>query len=235
MARARSVRLLSIASAHAKSDFSLTNEDWGNIEKGYGHLLPDAVREKILEATEVFVEWEIFERNAGKLQPALDKALAIRKAARNLQRAMSGSKKSCDADSYARLCIKEHFDDTRLNMRNGNLFDALCGVLTSLDVACEQAHKTMNEKPGYREGDCWKAWINSLTEIAQKNELPSGVSKGSDKSAKTSPFVLLVAALQRHVPATARRHFHGSDGLATAIVLARRGRKNIPGPRQNRS
>jgi hypothetical protein len=132
-----------------------------------------------------------------------------------------------DAKVYADHVVKRHFDDPRLAMNHGDLFNALSGVLTSLKVACTKALLEINDPnlPGHREGDCWDQWIRRLTKIADENGLPSGASKGADKSAKESPFTLMVKALQERVPRDARRH-HGGEAatLAAAINRARKPR-----------
>jgi hypothetical protein len=74
-----------------------------------------------------------------------------------------------------------------------------------------------------------------LTRIARENELPSAAPKGSDKAIAHSPFVLMVAALQDCVPASARRHHASMDALATAIHRARRNKARKTGRRDKKA
>jgi hypothetical protein len=108
-----------------------------------------------------------------------------------------------------------------------NSLDALCEVLASLNGACRLVRMAMEsaQAPGHREGESWANWIRALTKIARRNKLPGGVSKDSDKSDRTSPFVLLVEALQECVPQDARRHTHSRTALADGITVARRGER----------
>jgi hypothetical protein len=222
---ARHVRLLPIASSGSEPRLSLS-EKWDRIEKAYGRLLADDVRQRILQATTFFVSFEVFERNARPVNDAIEYVSSIKEAANALQNALAGSfKGSVDATYYAESLINQNFRDSRLKVpRYNGPFDALSGMLTSLAVACRDALKEMErpDAPGHREGECWANWIRSLTKIASEFGLPRGVSKGSDKSAQISPFTLFVEALHECVPKDARRHHHSNAALAKAINEARR-------------
>lgn len=221
---ARRVRLLPIASAGSEPELSIT-ENWGQIEKAYGHSLDDAVRKRILEATTSFVYFEVFERTAKPVRHAIDAVSSVRSAAKALFHALAGSHNGSDASFYAKHLINRNFDDPRLRVSGpGNdPLNALTGVLTTLAAACNLALEEMetSDATGHREGDCWENWIRRLTRISEENGLPWRVSKGSDKSTQESPFTRLVATLQECVPRDARRH-RSNAALAKAINEARR-------------
>ena len=216
--------MLPIASSGSEPKLSLS-ENWDRIEEAYGCSLEDDVRQRILQATTVFVSFEVFERTARPLKDAIEYVSSIRGAANALQNALAGSfKGSVDATSYAESLIKQNFRDSRLKVpRYNGPFDALSGVLTSLAVACSDTLREMEspDAPGHCKGECWADWIRSLTKIASEFGLPRGVSKGSDKSAQISPFTLFVEALRECVPKDARRHHHSNAALAKAINNAR--------------
>lgn len=224
---ARRTRLLPSASVNGEPVLTVA-ENWLQIEKEYGHNLSQDVRQKILQASTSFVYFEEFERTASSVNEAAAYVSSIKSAANTLQKKLLGSSNSSsDARTYARSIITQKFDDPRLIQSNNNLFDALHGVLTSLEVACMQALKEM-ENPNaaaHREGECWQNWIRSLTKITSKNGLPYRVSKGSDKSDNRSPFVRLITALHKCVSKEARRHHHSAQALAKAISDARAPRK----------
>lgn len=224
----------------ATAEFSISVEDWPKIEKPYGHDLSADVRQQITEATNRFLYFEAFERNAEPLKPAIDMILRIRAASNKLQHEFV----NCGglAGMHAQRIISEHFySETRvgvqkyehafpgLNVHTSEmLFEAIGDGLFSLSTACTQALQTMgdtnckDDRP-FQEGERWRLWIRQLTRIASENGLPFAVSKGSDKSRsnQVSPFVRLVKALQERLPKEARRHGHGMHGLATAIFRAR--------------
>jgi hypothetical protein len=59
-------------------------------------------------------------------------------------------------------------------------------------------------------------WIQVLTQIAQRHELPDG-ARIVETSGEPSPFVALVCALHEHVPA---KHTFSGPALAKAIWRA---------------
>ena len=67
-----------------------------------------------------------------------------------------------------------------------------------------------------------------LLEFAAGNNLPSGVSKGSDKSrdGKSSPFIAFLVGLQKAIPEGYRRHLTSPAALARAVWVASRGRRS---------
>jgi len=219
---ARSVPTVPIASASGgESDFKITKQNWQKIERAYRNTLSADVRDRILKATTAFVNFEVFERNAEPLQVAIERVESIKKATGNLYLTLFAV--ASDAKVYADHVVKKYFDDPRLAVQRRDLFYALGGVLTSLSVACNLALDEMSDPnlPGHREGECWDQWIRRLTRVARENDLPFAAPKGSDKAIAHSPFVLMVAALQDCVPASARRHHASMDALSTAIHRAR--------------
>jgi hypothetical protein len=74
------------------------------------------------------------------------------------------------------------------------------------------------------DGQAWDWWIQALTQIVQRHDLPYG-ARIVETSREPSPFVALVRALQllralqEHVPA---RHMHSDEALAKAIQRAQR-------------
>src|SRR5262249_35067343 len=161
------------------------------------------------------VYFEVFERNAEPLRAAIERVESIKDSTGNLYLTLAAV--ASDAKVYADHLVRKHFKDARLAMQRGDLFHALGGVLTSLSVACKLALDEMSDPnlPGHREGECWDQWIRRLTTIARENDLPFAAPKGSDKAIVYSPFVLMIAALQECVPASARRHHASLDALAT--------------------
>lgn len=242
---ARSVRMmLSSRSSGRSEEISLTDHDWKDVEAAYGHSLLTEVRKSIIEATNELLYWEVFERNALPEREALNLISSIRSASNNLRAALSVC--GGDAGFVAQLLIKESLVTPRLSLeRHEQIFHALGELLFSLSSACTQAladpsvpdqvkpaapidasavlfdeYSANRPARPFREGESWNAWIGRLTEIASKNRLPFKVSKGSDKSNRTSPFVLLVDALQKFLP-SGSKHTHSLGGLAKAITGAR--------------
>jgi hypothetical protein len=111
--------------------------------------------------------------------------------------------------------IRRHFNDPRLAA--GRRGDHLQGVLRSLVFACDCALNDLGAAEGSGDGQAWDWWIQALTRIVQRHDLPYG-ARIVERSGKPSPFVALVRALQQHVPA---RHMFSDEALAKAIQRAR--------------
>ena len=243
---ARSVRMLPSSRAMGRTaEVSITDKDWEHVEAAYGYPLSLEVRQSIVEATNELLYWEIFERNASPERDAANLISSIRDASNNLRGALSAC--GGNAGFVAQLLVKEHLVTPRLSLDpHEQLFHVLGELLFSLSSACSRAlaspavpdqtelttasdeptglfcgYPERGLAPPFREGESWNAWVRRLNEIASSNRLPFKVSKGSDKSLKTSPFVLFVDALQKLLP-SGSRHNHSLGGLAKAITAARR-------------
>jgi hypothetical protein len=137
---------------------------------------------------------------------------------------LEGPGRGDDTFSEARFRITEKFQHSRFK---GSLaLDELRELLTELSIACHRALGEIKETKdsGFHKGEAWDQWVQALTEIAAKCNLPTGASKGTDKSTRdSSPFVNVVQELQECAPAECRRHTHSLIALTDAIVRARRG------------
>jgi hypothetical protein len=219
---ARSVRTLPIASAAGDPNFSIADDDWRKIEKAYGHILSPTVRRKILKVTFEFVYFEVFERTAAPVSGSIDRIKSIDNALKEPFLTLHAP--SDVTKVYADHVVKRHFNDPRLRLDRGDLFNAISGVLSSLKVACTKALQELHDPQllGHREGDCWRQWIRRMTKIVRDIDLPSAASKGGDKGNAHSPFVLMVESMQKTcVPKAARRYNHSNAALAVAISRAR--------------
>jgi hypothetical protein len=116
--------------------------------------------------------------------------------------------------SYTDHLIRRHFNDPRLAAGwRGEHFQ---GVLRSLVFACDCALNDLDAAEGSGDGQAWDWWIQVLTQIVQRHDLPYG-ARFVERSGKPSPFVALVRALQQHLPA---RHMFSDEALAKAIQRA---------------
>lgn len=217
----RPARKLPISKAVGNSpEFSLTDQDWKKVEIAYGQTLPAAVRQSIVDTTNKFLEWEVFERNASALRPAVDLVKSINVASNNLRQKLSRA--GGDAGAVAQSVIKEHFHSVHFKKYSyDQLFHALGDVMSSLSAACQTALTEMDDPEAtfFREGASWDDWIRALTNIAEDNDLPTAASKAGNPEAEVGPFARLVAALQAHLPKEARKH--GNTRLSSAIYSAR--------------
>lgn len=217
----RPSRKLPISGAVGSSpEFSLSDPDWKQVEIAYGQALPAAVRQSIVDTTNKYLEWEVFERNASALTPAVDLVESIKAASNNLRKKLS--KTGGDAGAFAQSVIKEHFHSVHFRGNSyDQLFHALGDVMSSLSVACQTALGEMDDPEGkvFREGASWDDWIRALTNIVEENDLPTASSKAGNRKSDVGPFARMVAALQQHLPKQSRRHLN--TRLSSAIYSAR--------------
>jgi hypothetical protein len=201
-------------------EFALTEGDWKKAEAAYGFALSDTIRGLIIKATNKFLAFEVFERNAKLLKPAIDVLKSIETASNKLRKQLSAA--GGDAGAFAQSIIKEHFFSARLRMEpHDQLFHAIEELMSSLSTACRQAlPETDDLDPTvFRDGASWDDWIRELTQIANQNGLPTAAPKAGSPEADFGPFARLVAALQKHLPQEARKHTNSR--LSAAIYAAR--------------
>jgi hypothetical protein len=217
----RPARKLPLSRAVGNSpEFSLTDQGWKKVEIAYGQALPAAVRQSIVDTTNKYLEWEVFERNASALKPAVDLVESIKVESNNLRKKLSRA--GGDAGAFAQSLIREHFHPVHFRMKPyDQLFPALGDIMSSLSVACQTAIEEMDDPEGkvFREGASWDDWIRALTNIAEENDLPTAASKAGNRKSDVGPFARLVATLQENLPKEAQRH--ANTRLSSAIYSAR--------------
>jgi hypothetical protein len=105
--------------------------------------------------------------------------------------------------------------------------------LNRFKSACELTLQELDRASQYNywpDGAAWERWVRNLTRIAEASKLPAGARKDVDKNphGKASPFVELVWALQRFIPAEYVPK-KSKDAVAVAIGRARNEPKtNLP-------
>jgi hypothetical protein len=216
-----------IAHADDVPTIAFTDEQWQAIEHAYQQLNAD-VRQQITTVTTQYLKDCVFERTAAPKAMAWKRIERIRRAAGDLAKVLDSKRFSASTDelsrgqqeqqqsvhSYTDHLIRRHFNDPRLAA--GWRGDHFQGVLTSLVVACDCALNDLSAAEGSGDGQAWDWWIQALTQIVQRHDLPYG-ARIVETSGKLSPFGALVRALQEHVPA---RHMHSDEALAKAIQRA---------------
>jgi hypothetical protein len=230
---------LPIAHADDVPTIAFTDEEWQAIEHAYARQLNADVRQQITTVTTQYLKDCVFERTVAPKAMAWERIERIRRAAGDLNKVMLDSKpfsaspdelsrkQQRSARYYANHLIRRHFTDPRLAAgkrgRRDRRADKLYhfqGVLTSLVVACDCALNDLSAAEGYRGGQAWDWWIQALTQIVKRHDLPYG-ARIVVTSKEPSPFVALVHALQsvRALQEQAR-HMFSKEALAKAIRRA---------------
>ena len=234
---------LPIASADGKPRLKISEGDWKQIEKAYGHALTKPLRQKVCDATREYLEWDELEKAAQRASEAEVKINAVKAAASKFTDAIFRRPRNIarDADFFARRLISKHLGlsfQGRDGLQNlllkieRDISDA-CDRAFDIFDACDRALHDLQEDNGFRDGETWGLWIRKLTKILKAHLLPTEVRKDTVKNltGKPSPFVAFVRELQACVPEEYRRsqpysaEAPANIALSEAIYRARRVRK----------
>jgi hypothetical protein len=214
-----------IAHADDVPTIAFTDEQWQAIEQAYGRQLNADVRQQITTVTIQYLKDSNFDRTTALKEMALKRIKRVRRAAGDLERVMFdreafsaasdelSRQQQQSAHSYADGLIRRHLDEGPLG--NWDKLHLFRHQLKSLVVGCDCALNDLSAAE-YRDGQAWDWWIQGLTRIAQRHELPDG-ARIVETSGEPSPFVALVRALHEHVPA---KHTFSVPALAKAIWRA---------------
>jgi hypothetical protein len=218
----RNKRFLPIASALGPPPrVSIPDNQWHRLEGILGKALQPAIRKEIIEVTDRFLGFAVFDLKREPVDEASTLLNALTKTGGDFIRALVNAGGSGDGAVYAVQLLRHHFEEPK--DRHRNKIDALTSILTSFVAACVKARQELHEEgDGNRVGEAWETWIRNLTEILKRNGLPTAARKDADKSEKASKFVLFVEQLQGHFEERFRRGTHSTDALAVAIGRARR-------------
>jgi hypothetical protein len=229
-------RTLPIASAGGPPPTVTVNGTrWETLERIIGKSISPALRTELIDATNHFLSFAVFEHTAEPLDSAVERVTAVSRAANRFWRTLIEGGGG-DAGFYANNMIEMHFTDSRMPRRHK--IHNLIGIMTSFMVACDLAGKELvsEDNAEHRIGECWEGWIRRLTEILKQNKMPTSARKDAakNKSGKASDFVRFIEELQKGFDSKFRRGTHSTSALAEAITLARRVAKD-PEHRKNKT
>jgi hypothetical protein len=225
----RTKRLLPIASALGPTlgpplKTSVTDEEWQRLEGILGQVLSPGIREEVIEATDRFLRFAVFEFTREPFDEASSRLNALRKASNDFLSALVEAARGGDGAFHALQLFQRHLVDPKI--RGRRKLSVLTNIVTSVVVACEKAHQEVfcDVSSGHQRGDSWNRWMVNLTEILERNDLPTAARKDAtlNKSGRPSAFVLFVEELQKSFSERFRRGTHSAGALTEAIGRARR-------------
>jgi hypothetical protein len=214
----------------------LDTADWQHIEQAYGQTLKPHVRDQVFHATTNFLYMATAEE-APSLRLAQQRVKRLRDSAARLEREIMQKN---DVAGYTDELIGVHFlhfffEGKIREARTPNI-DSLPSVVTetlsALLRACDSAAKHMKAQSKetwiWQDGEAWNHWIVELTDLMERNRLPTTASISQPKlaDANTSPFVRFVKELQHTIPKKYRRSNHSDVALNEAIKRARRSKNS---------
>jgi hypothetical protein len=220
---------LRVASAGNPPTIFLKDAEWSKIEAAYKQPLSSELRELIRDRTNAYLSHAQFELAAEPLKHAQVRLKQVKNAAAKFQAELMRASEFPEATHHANFLMKKNFVDSRLKCdRPNDGIHVLCGIMTSVIVACHHAQKDLEEnRPGgFQPGQYWKVWVRDLAVQLKEHELPTGVRKDVDKKKDRtpSPFAAFIFELQKFIPPEYRRGDHSAWAVTELISKARRAR-----------
>ena len=196
--------------------------NWKTLETALDRSISEPVRKKIETAVSNYFSRQPFERAAPFLNDVVSRVSRIKKAALDLQSALSGTE-SDDRETQTQVLVRlsEQIDLHGFEPGIDSL-DAVQRMITALSFAASDAEQRFEKdakESGFVEGDAWARLVVKLREIMDTHGLPSGAAQSTDNptSSDGSPFVRFFTTLQKMFPDDSlRRH-----SLASPQALAR--------------
>ena len=208
------------------TEFAPTKDEWLLIERAYGRTIDRETRAQIVGAVKDYLLHEPFERNA----PFVDDAIAwldkVEGAAATFWRATFEAEDGSNREAMwaAQSAIEEHIRSAGLG--TSSRWHQLIRIMTDVVAAIRLARRDLaaDAGVGFVEGDSWRSLVVELTSVCAGKRLPTGASKGLDKTSsdEPSPFVRMFRSLQALFPEASRRHQASYVAAAEAISVARR-------------
>ena len=147
--------MLPIASAGGPPPKTAINDArWKTLERIIGKPISAALRRELVDATNHFLRFAIFEHTVEPLDHASKRLSAVSGTANSFWRTLNEGG-SGDAVFYADHLIETHFTDARMPRKDK--IRNLTEIMTSFLVACDLAGKKLASGTGaeHRVGECW--------------------------------------------------------------------------------
>jgi hypothetical protein len=198
-----------------RTEWSLTDADWEEIQEAYGHSLPNDLRSEIVEAVNDYIHFAQVEQNKADAADAIAFLTKLKEKASSLADLLAGSL-SHPAEVSARDVLRTHyfFDQDDPDFLHGPhetkaeaLAEELRALVASATALAGDLKADVQYKPRRKKPDAWEVMIVRLTEAVAAHGLPCKAVKGS-----ASEFVVLVQELQEQFPTEFRLHQYGRDG-----------------------
>jgi hypothetical protein len=217
-------RLPNASQAGMPPSYKIDDEFWNELEAVVGPVPSDA-RAEIVRAIEQYLWAVSAELTADGLDGATKRLREIQAQAAKAGKVVSRPS-TCDADDLT-FALLGHNLHHRL-IPDGLDCEIKIKIITSLLQAVEAACATSidqivsGEHDGRPVGRSWEGLIRKLTEICERNNIPTPVRKDAGIGEQQSPFVYFIDLLQSRFEPPYRHSEHSVPALALAITKARR-------------
>jgi hypothetical protein len=208
---------------------------WQRIEQAYGQTLQPHLRDEVFGVTKTFL-YQATAEGALPLRLAQQRAKRLRDSTSRLQREIARKSEVAEyTDEFIGVLFRQFFFEGKVEgARRPNIdslplvvIETLSALLRACDAAAEH-WKALSQETWIWQGEAWNRWIVELTDLMERNRLPTAASISQPKlaDANTSPFVRFVKELQHSIPKKYRRSYHSDVALTEAIKRARRSKNS---------
>jgi hypothetical protein len=207
---------------HAGQWDSFDKKQRGRIQAAYGRSISEEVWQKIEAVTSMLAYSTPITRNAASLSVTLKKTNKLADAAKSLRMSLlagTPAKPVVSAETLPDVYLKYfHHDPTKLE-----LADTYSFLLKMAEGIISLADFINRERPSdFPAGRFWGLWIIMIANILKSHGLPVGARKDRAKAIRdSSPFILMICALQRELPTECRSQYISPDAVAQAYHRAR--------------
>jgi hypothetical protein len=230
----RHKKRLSATTGILKPAFSMSAQEWTNVEGNYGRKLSTETRKLIEGATIRYLWLDQMERNALPLTTADNLVSAAEKSAQILLKQLNAldPRPTFDPDQEPGATVTEvrdkdakyfivHLLQSRLRLPHGRPFEDKLKLfmrdLEAFTLALSDVRADVETSGYQQEGQAWNRWVCNLRDILKKDGLPCGTTRNTDTPAL--PFVRLVSQLQEECPQGGWR-FKDTRALTLAMYRA---------------
>jgi hypothetical protein len=224
--KSRRARLPS-SSYGGRKRFTPSNELWRRMEKAMGASFDAMARHDLIHSVDAYFAMQPFEGAApfaNEAEAWLDQTKA------HVDALLLQVSSQDEAAFFVQRQLAQHLRPGKSAGRES--WDDIVRFMAELAAAGALTASSLKRMRtgGFVEGAAWAGLIRDLTRLCKAQSLPTGASKGANKSrhGRPSSFVAFVEELQRAFPLELRRHSSSQEALAKAISSARRTPKAGP-------
>lgn len=212
-------KIAATVSDASNCDSEVSPPDWTGFQKRTGLELPSELRQQLLDSVRVgvlLIEAEHSEVDARSV------AAQIRLIRKNIE-------------TEHILALVDKISSIELADRDlqhaSNLLDGILGgpgaflfalsrqQYEAIDQACRQVLVDLSALSGRQRGLAWRAWVLDVAELVESHGIRAGIR--NDSAEDNTPFVRLIAELQKVYPEGHRRSVQSLEALAKEIQRAK--------------
>ena len=192
------------------------------IQTAYTHAIREEAWQKIEAITSMLAFSARITKKAAPLSVTLKKTKKLMDAAKSLRSSLlagTPAEPIASAETLPDVYLKYfHHDPSKLDL--ADTYSFLLRIAEGIISLGDFIHR---ERPSdFPAGRFWGLWIIMIADILKQYGLPTAARKDRAKTTKdSSPFILMICALQEELPEECRSQYITPDAVAQAYHRAR--------------